>query len=106
MIEDDADNLETHFVENPFIKMRERASIKGRESKVLLGQGELEEDSKINKEQDVYIMKESGKMIVNDFEKDAKEKELKKARRAKEGYGVDSDTDSDEEAGPSLIKKG
>jgi len=80
--------------------------MKDRESKVLLGQGELEEDSKINREQDIYIMKESGKMIVNDFEKDAKEKELKKARRAKEGYGADSDTDSDEEAGPSLIKKG
>jgi hypothetical protein len=68
---EDEDNLETHFVENPFIKMRERASMKDRESKVLLGQGELEEDSKINKEQDLYIMKESGKMVVNDFEKEA-----------------------------------
>jgi len=26
VIEDDAEELETHFVENPFIKMRERAS--------------------------------------------------------------------------------
>jgi len=37
VIEDDADDLETHFVENPFIKMRERASQKDRDSKVMMG---------------------------------------------------------------------
>ena len=26
VIEDDADHLETHFVENPYIKLREKAS--------------------------------------------------------------------------------
>tara|TARA_B110000285_G_C15135441_1_gene626529 strand:- start:459 stop:596 length:138 start_codon:yes stop_codon:yes gene_type:complete len=45
-------------------------------------------------------------MIINDFEKDAADKEAKKVNRKKQGYGVDSDTDSDEEVTKSLIKKG
>lgn len=107
VIEDDADDLETHFVENPFIKMRERASQKDRDSKVMMGQTELEQDSAMKEAKtDIYIMKESGKMIVNDLEKDAVTKEAQQARRKKEGYGVNSDTDSDEEAGSSLVKKG
>ena len=37
VIEDNEDNLQTHFVENPFLKMREKATEKERAGKVLLG---------------------------------------------------------------------
>ena len=81
VLEDDADNLETHFVENPFIKIRERASAKKRFGSTALGEEtlvtekDLADGMAVN---DVYYMKESGKMIVKDFEKDEKEKNLRK----------------------------
>lgn len=42
VIEDDQDNLETHFVENPFIKIREKAARKNRDGKVILAGDDLE----------------------------------------------------------------
>jgi len=110
VMEDDADNLETHFVENPFIKIRERASAKKRFGATALGEEallteqDLQDGMNIN---DVYYMKESGKMIVKDFEKEEKAREERRKKRATQGYGVDSDTDSDDEGATSgLMKKG
>ena len=69
VVEDDEDNLETHFVENPFIKIRERAAQKLRDGKVMIGEKQLEDqDEDMNDNEDVYIVQESGKMIVQDFE--------------------------------------
>ena len=48
---------------------------------------------------DIYFQKESGKMIVKDFEELEKEKETLREKRQREGYGVDSDTDSDDQDG-------
>jgi len=56
---------------------------------------------------DVYYMKETGKMMVKDFEKEERLKEERRKKRITEGYGVDSDTDSDDEGGTTgLMKKG
>ena len=69
MVEDDEDNLETHFVENPFIKIRERAAQKLRDGKVMIGEKQLEDqDEDMNNNEDVYIVQESGKMIDQDLE--------------------------------------
>lgn len=40
-IQQDADEMETHFVENPFIKIREKASRKLLESKLQMGADDL-----------------------------------------------------------------
>ena len=78
--------------------MREKATEKERAGKNVLGAKQLENDADMTANQnDVYINKESGKMVVNDFEQDGLDKEAKKVLRKKEGYGVDSDTDSDDE---------
>jgi len=58
VIDDSADNLETHFVENPFIKMRERAAQRDLDSKKMMGQtqlttADLESQARDN---DVYIL--------------------------------------------------
>ena len=65
----DADHLETHFVENPYIKVRERASQKHQGQ--ALGEEELQKESA---QQDLYYQQETGKMVVNDLEKADKEK--------------------------------
>lgn len=67
MIDANEDNLETHFVENPFIKIREKASKKDRESKVIMAADDLEMQA-AEKDKDVYIMQESGKMVIRDLE--------------------------------------
>ena len=54
---------------------------------------------------EIYFVQESGKMIVKDLEGEERKKQSKKDKRKKEGYGVDSDTDSDEESG-KIQKKG
>jgi hypothetical protein len=41
-IDADDETFETHFVENPFIKIREKATKKNRESKVILAADDLE----------------------------------------------------------------
>lgn len=56
------------------------------------------------KDKDVYIMQDTGKMIVRDIEEINNQKELKKLKRKKEGYGEDSDTDSDDET--TIANKG
>ena len=49
-------------------------------------------------------MEDSGKMHVQDLEKAQHDKEAKAKRRSKEGYGVDSDTDSGDDV--AIAKKG
>lgn len=93
VIEGDADQLETHFVENPFIKIREKAAKKEREGKVILAGDDLEMEAQQNK--DVYVMEDSGKMHVQDLETIDREKNEKKKN--------ESDADTDEEA---EVKKG
>jgi len=44
-IEKDEDELETHFVENPFIKIREKASRKQLDGKNVMGAEDLQEDA-------------------------------------------------------------
>lgn len=98
----DDENLETHFVENPYIKMRERAN---QNSKNLLDEKKLTGDDEQLIDQDIYVQKEDGKLIIKDFEEmDSKDQDRKKKRRT-EGYGVDSDTDSDDETA-AASKKG
>lgn len=58
----------------------------------------------MEKDKDVYIMQESGKMVIRDLEALDNAKEEKKRKRTKEGYGEDSDTDSDEDT--AIAKKG
>jgi len=99
VVDDEEDALETHFVENPFIKLREKAMRQN--ANMVLGQKELEENAA---EQDVYIVQESGKLVINDLEKKQRDKEERKEKRKKTGYGIDSDTDSDDDT--AVVKKG
>ena len=67
-IEQDADEMETHFVENPFIKIREKASKRMLESKHQMGAGDLQEDADSRAQQDIYYLKEENKFVVQDLE--------------------------------------
>jgi len=60
----------------------------------------------MNNQEDVYYVQESGKMVVQDLELRDQEKQDKKKNRKKVGYGVDSDTDSDDEGNHTMQKKG
>ena len=70
MIEKDEEYLETHFVENPYIKIRERASQRSRDSKNVIGEAQLTgaDDEDQMRDDDVYIMQDSGKFVVQDLE--------------------------------------
>ena len=63
-IEKDADEMETHFVENPFIKIREKASRKLIGSKLQMGADDLQEDADATAKQDIYFLKEENKFVV------------------------------------------
>merc|ERR1719424_2090357 len=77
LIEEDADHLETHFVENPFIKLREKAANKNRDGKVILAGNDLEMEAQEKK--DLYIMEETGKMHIQDLELIEREKRMKRS---------------------------
>ena len=62
-------------------------------------------DDEMNDDEDVYIMQESGKMIVQDFELRDASLAMNKKNRKKVGYGVDSDTDSDDEDAHTMSSK-
>ena len=72
------EDYESHFVENPFIRMRERAAQKSLDSKTRLGASQLRTDAALEdadmmdeeeaKKQDIVIVKESGKFMINDLE--------------------------------------
>lgn len=65
VVKDDDMNLETHFVENPYIKMRERAN---QGSKNLLDEKKLTGDDEQMVDQDIYVEQENGKFVIQDFE--------------------------------------
>jgi hypothetical protein len=82
MMQAEKDEYESHFVENPFIKMRERALQRNLDSKTRIVAAQLraaaggalrggdtemidEEDAE---KQDIVIVKETGKFIINDLE--------------------------------------
>jgi hypothetical protein len=75
MAQDD-EEYESHFVENPFIRMRERATSNG---KTRLGAAQLRAgaaldgdadmmDEESAKKEDIILVKESGKFMINDLE--------------------------------------
>lgn len=62
VIEAGEEDLETHFVENPFIKMREKALLKNQKNM-------SEQQLKGNMEdEDIILIKESGKFVIKDTE--------------------------------------
>ena len=65
MIETAEQDLETHFVENPFIKMREKALRKKIESKAIIGAADLEKDLD---DEDIILMKDEDKLMIKDLE--------------------------------------
>ena len=102
IIEQDEHDLETHFVENPYIKLR-KASQKQIDSKNRLNAEDLEHDQDTTAA-DVVMIKEEGKLVIKDFEQmeadKAEAKRLKRKHQEACGYGEGedmSDTDSDDE---------
>jgi hypothetical protein len=67
IIEAEDEDLETHFVENPFIKMREKSNMKISGGK-MMKMKELMEDEEVD--EDIVIMKETGKFIIKDTEEE------------------------------------
>jgi hypothetical protein len=66
MIETDELDLETHFVENPFIKMREKANKKKIDSKQTVGAEDLE---KANfDDEDIVLMADDDRYVIKDLE--------------------------------------
>ena len=71
----DAEEFESHFVENPFIRMREKQ--KQADGKTRLGakqliagtalEDQLMEEDEAEK-QDIFMIKETGKFVINDLE--------------------------------------
>mmetsp|Transcript_24172 Transcript_24172/g.37156 ORF Transcript_24172/g.37156 Transcript_24172/m.37156 type:complete len:286 (+) Transcript_24172:3185-4042(+) len=82
VVENNDDELETHFVENPYIKLREKAKPTG--GSTILNEKDLTEEA-----QEIYYVKESGKMVVHDLDKEQEEKQRKKKR------GEESDSDDE-----------
>lgn len=116
------EEYESHFVENPFIRMRERALQRQLDSRSNLGASQLRLASGLNaadrdmeddaEKQDIFIVKETGKFIINDLEMQPKQqpkKNLGKRTRIennKEGSDMESsvgdnvsEPSSDEEDG-------
>ena len=57
-------------------------------------------------DRDIFIAQESGKMHIKDLEQETLDKDARRQKRRKEGYDVDSDTDSeDEAAGAKKLQK-
>ena len=100
-IEQEEDDLETHFVENPFIKIREKAARKQLDGKNQMGADDLEDDADTTANQDIYYNKEENKLVVQDFEEnalqEAKDKLLKRQRRDTFGYGKNEDISDDDD---------
>jgi hypothetical protein len=65
VIEDEDMELETHFVENPFIKIRQKAARKLEGPTEALGVEDFVNDA----ETDIILMKDENKLVVKDLEK-------------------------------------
>lgn len=83
------EDLETHFVANPFIKMKEKMQIRELASKNMLSAKQLGRNNA-----DVVIVKESGKFEIRDLEDEEEEKKQLKNRLKRGWIEKDSD-DSD-----------
>ena len=98
--------LETHFVENPFIRVRERANKKQLDSKGMMTAEQIEEDAM---KADIVMLSADGKFRINDLEQmevdQANEKRLKRKRAEIVGYGQGENVDSDLEEGDTGTKK-
>lgn len=57
--------VETHFVENPFIKTRERANKKHFDANQMLTAEQMEEDAEMH---DIVLTSEKGKFLIKDLE--------------------------------------
>lgn len=80
LIQAEEEEYESHFVENPFIRMRERALQRQLDSRGNLGAAQLRMASATGaadvnmmdmddaERQDIVIVKETGKFIINDLE--------------------------------------
>ena len=66
MIETDELELETHFVENPFIKMREKANKKKIDSKLTVGVADLEKGNL--EDEDIVFMADDSRFVIKDLE--------------------------------------
>ncbi len=75
-MEADEDHFETHFADNPFIRIRERANMKQ-----ALTSDALKMDAE---EQDIFMVKETGRFVIND-----REYAPKKRQRAAKGDSED-----------------
>jgi hypothetical protein len=97
VIEDEDMELETHFVENPFIKIRQRAARKLEGPTEALGV----EDFVNDQETDIILMKDENKLVVKDLEKmdrdAARAKVLKRKHQETFGYGDGLYMSSDDE---------
>ena len=72
MAQDD-EEYESHFVENPFIRMRERAAQRNLDGKTRLGASQLRTGATLEgdtemMDQDIFLVKETGKFMINDLE--------------------------------------
>lgn len=110
MMQAEQDEYESHFVENPFIRMRERTLQKNLDSKTRIGATQLRAvaggalrkgdadmiDEEEAQKQDIVIVKETGKFIINDLEMPkVQPKKLKRSRvEAVKGDGMGSDNES------------
>ena len=98
MVEDDLE-VETHFVENPFIRIRERANRKQLEAQQMLSAAQMNEEDAM--EQDIVLLNEKGKFFIKDLEQmevDQANDKIKKRKRAElTGYGPGEEIDSDVE---------
>lgn len=67
LFEKEQNEIETHFVENPFIRLREKTSKKQMEAKQGLAAEELEAGIQ-TRDQDIILLKEEQKFVIKDFE--------------------------------------
>lgn len=86
-------DVETHFVENPFIRARERASKNQLNAKQMLSGRELEED---NADEDIIILKDQGgKLEIRDLEQTEIDK-AKAKKRKRDQLVVDDESESED----------
>lgn len=68
MMEKDGREVETHFVDNPFIRVRERASQKALAGQNMVGEKQLLVDEAEAKMQDIVMMQENNMYVIKDME--------------------------------------
>lgn len=106
----EVEEYESHFVENPFIKMRERTLQKNLDGKTRLGAKQLIAGSKTEdqfmeeddaEKQDIVMIKESGKFVINDLEHMLRKEQKGKltGKRVRMEIAKDHESDNDSSVG-------